>query len=521
MSTAPTGHGDGLSDVEPERLRTAVTPDRQSGWTNRGETVGARIQLTLALACALLMLSGGPAAAAPAEVLGTAGSDLLRGTARADGMDGRGGDDELRGLGGADRLRGSRGRDTLLGGHGRDFLDGGSGPDRLRAGRDSDRLLGRGGADQLWGQGGNDAMAGGAGSDVVRPGSGGDEVHLGTGRDRATLSVDGAADRVDCGGGLDRVTLRGGVDPLDTLVGCEQVVGGDVTGPPPPAPGGFLTLHFGRTQWEQRDATCTEALPDSVSLLEVADELKGRGLKGVGNVVVDRTSESAIRSCENRFAYPTWDDLALLRDSYGWSFVSAGATYANMTKLTPEQQWQESCGSLEAFIAHGHLRANGLFAYPNNKLTPEIQNDVVSTCFGYGRRYGPGDNARAEMPESHLQSTVSVNGGACNDLSQLCSDPATHGGRRYALPSQVATRMNPEADHWSAVQFYRFVKGTRDDAADPSFAWDCTSEDPGLHWTSKAEIYCWEDFKLALDKISPNVVVTDPLDVAQAWGRLP
>jgi hypothetical protein len=482
--------------------------------------VGARIQLTLALACALLLLSGGPAATALADVAGTAGPDLLRGTGRADVMNGRGGDDELRGLGGADRLRGSRGHDTLVGGKGRDVLVGGNGADRLRAGQGSDRLLGRGGSDLLWGERGNDAMAGGAGKDVVRPGQGADKVHLGTGRDRAVLAVDGAADRLDCGGGLDRVSLVGGVDALDTLVNCETVLGGDVPGPPP-EPRGFLTLHFGRTQWEQRDATCTAALPNSVSLLEVADELRSRGLKAVGNVVVARTSESATRTCANRFASPTWGDLALLRDSYGWSFISAGQTYANMTTLTPAQQWEESCGSLAAFIAHGHLRANGLFAYPNNKFTPEIQNDVVSTCFSYGRRYGEGDNARAEMAPPHLQSTVSVNGGACNDLTQPCSDTETHGGRRYALPSRVATRMNPEADHWSAVQFYRFVTGSRNDPTDPSFAWDCTSQDPSQHWSSKAEIYCWEDFKLALDAIPPNVIVTDPLGVADAWGRRP
>ena len=487
--------------------------------------MGARTRLTLGLVCALLTLPGGQAATARADVLGTAGSDLLRGTGRADAMDGRGGNDELRGLGGADRLHGSRGRDTLLGGNGSDFLHGGGGPDRLRAGRGSDRLLGRGGDDGLWGQGGNDAMAGGAGNDVARPGPGADEVHLGTGGDRAALAVDGAADHLDCGGGHDQVSLVGGADPLDTLVGCEEVLGGDVAEPDPtpaPADGAFLTLHFGRTQWEQRDATCTTALPDSKTLLDVAEELKSRGLKAVGHVVVDRTSDTSTRTCENRFAYPTWDDLALLRDSYGWTFVSAGQTYANMTTLTPDEQRQESCGSLDAFTAHGHLRANGLFAYPNNKFTPEIQNDVVSTCFAYGRKYGAGDNVRDEMAPPHLQTTVSVNGGGCNDAADAtCSDIATHGGRRYQLPSEVAARMHPEPNHWSAVQFYRFVEGSRNDPADPGFAWDCTSPDASQHWTTKAEIYCWDDYLTALDAISPDVIVTDPLDVANAWGRLP
>jgi hypothetical protein len=288
----------------------------------------------------------------------------------------------------------------------------------------------------------------------------------------------------------------------------------------PPPEGAFLSLHFGRSQWEQRDPTCSDILPNTVTLLEVAEELAKRRLKAVGHVVVDRTSSTTTRTCAHRFTYPTWDDLALLRDTFRWSFVSAGQRYANMTTLTPAQQRAESCGSLRAFREHGHTRAHGLFAYPNNKLTTDIQSNVVSTCFGFGRQYGGGTTQRS-VAAPYLQTTVSFNGGACNDLTQPCSDTATHGGRRYALPSRVAAAMKPQANQWSAVQFYRFVVGTRMDAQDPAFAWDCSSPDVTSHWTSKAEIYCWEDYKTALDQIPPNVIVTDPVGVARAWGRLP
>lgn len=288
-----------------------------------------------------------------------------------------------------------------------------------------------------------------------------------------------------------------------------------------PADGAFLTLHLGRTQWSHRDPTCTTILPNTITLQRVAEELQSRGLAAVGHVVVDRTSSTWVRQCENRFAYASWNDLARLRDTYGWSFVSAGQSYADMTKLTPEQQWQESCGSLQAFTDHGHTRANGLFAYPNNKYTTEIQSGVVAPCFAYGRAYGNGVNNRAKAAAPHLQSTVSFNGGACNDLASSCSDLATHGGRRYALPRQVAAAMKPTANQWSAVQFYRFVVGSRNDAADPTFAWDCTSPNLTQHWTSKAEIYCWEDYKSALDAIPADVIVTDPVAVGRAWGRLP
>jgi hypothetical protein len=295
-------------------------------------------------------------------------------------------------------------------------------------------------------------------------------------------------------------------------------VGAGTTLPPD---GAFLSLHFGRTQWEQRDATCTSILPNTITLLEVAEELAKRRLKAVGHVVVNRTSSTTTRDCANRFAYPTWDDLAVLRDTYRWSFVSAGQSYADMTRLTPVQQRAESCGSLRAFREHGHTRAHGMFAYPNNKLTTEIQTNVVATCFGYGRKYGNGKNDTTVTAAPHFQSTVSFNGGACNDLAGSCSDPATHGGRRYALPRQVAAAMKPTANQWSAVQFYRFVVGSRDDATDPTFAWDCTSPYVNQHWTSKAEIYCWEDYKSALDQIPSNVIVTDPVGVGRAWGRLP
>ena len=506
----------------------------------------ARNQLTLALVSALLVLPGSPATAVPDspvtarqdEVTGTLGPDRLFGTEQVDWMAGRRGGDVLWGLAGEDRLHGNRGRDILFGGPGPDLLNGWadadvvrggrgpdivrgrSGPDKVVGGQGADLVAGGGAPDELWGGGGDDVLTGGPGDDVARPGPGADEVRTGRGRDWAVLSVDGDADRLDCGRGRDRVSLVGGTDPLDTLVSCEDLTtagavaasGGDAA---------YLTLHFGRTQWEQRDSTCTTALPNSVTLLEVAQELASRGMKAVGHVVIDRTSSTTTRWCERRFAYATWDDLAVLRDTYKWTFISAGQTYANMTTLTPAEQKVESCGSLQALADHGHNRAHGMFAYPNNKFTTEIQTNVVSTCFAYGRKYGPGLNNRTRLVAPHLQSTISFNGGACSDSTQPCSDPATHGGRRYADPAVVAAKMQPAANQWAAVQFYRFVVGSRSEPTDPTFAWDCTSEDVTQHWTSKAEIYCWEDYKSALDAIPSSVKVTDPLTVARAWGRLP
>ena len=54
----------------------------------------------------------------------------------------------------------------------------------------------------------------------------------------------------------------------------------------------------------------------------------------------------------------------------------ASRTYANIASLTPTQQREESCGTLQTFEDHGHRRAWGLFAYPNDSYSVSAQTDV-------------------------------------------------------------------------------------------------------------------------------------------------
>jgi len=255
-----------------------------------------------------------------------------------------------------------------------------------------------------------------------------------------------------------------------------------------------------------------------VSLFTVAADLAARGRTATGNVVVSRTGETQ-RICVGRYAlHPTWPDLAFLRDAYGWSFVSAGQTYANMTLLTVPEQQQESCGSLAAFTSHGHLRAHGLFAYANNKYTTAIQREVVSTCFAYGRQYAPTPTMRT-TGTPFFQKTWSVNGGRCADASLPCATMTVRNDRRYASPSVLAAFTRAAPDQWAAVQFYRFVTGTS--GGSTQFEWDCSSPDWRAHWTKDPETYCYVDFLRVIDAIPADVVVTDPLAVAAAWGRTP
>lgn len=276
----------------------------------------------------------------------------------------------------------------------------------------------------------------------------------------------------------------------------------------------YLTLSFGRTQW----VTARQCVPMSgtVTLGQAAADMTARGLTGTGNVVIDRAGETD-PACMTYGLMATWPQIADLRDNHGWSFVSAGEGYRDMTQLTQSEQIAESCGSLNDLEAHGHTRGWGMFAYPNNKKSSAIQTSVVSTCFAYGRAYDYRFNDLGGMAAPWFQRTFSVNGGACNLVGAWCYSMANTGATyRYRTRESLADIMQPGPGQWSVVQMYRFVTGAHTSS---TFDWDCTNKDPNLHWVSNAELYCYDDFLWALDQIPGDVVVTDPATVAQAWGR--
>jgi hypothetical protein len=277
----------------------------------------------------------------------------------------------------------------------------------------------------------------------------------------------------------------------------------------------YVTLTFGRTQWVTT-AACLP-IPGTVPLDDVAAALGVRGFTGVGNVVVARTNETS-RRCFNRdVQYASWTDLATLRDAYGWRFVSASQAYSNMTLLTPEQQYAASCGTLDTFVAHGHTSAWGMFAYPNNRYTDQIQADIVSTCFAFGRTYQRFlRNTAATSLSPWFQSTHTLAGGGCNITWNQCYTVAVAGGTRYQSPLKLAAFLAPAPGEWSVLQAYRFVVGA---GSGGRFAWDCTNADWRLHWTNAVEMYCWNDYQYLLDHIPATVVVTDPASVASSWGR--
>jgi hypothetical protein len=108
----------------------------------------------------------------------------------------------------------------------------------------------------------------------------------------------------------------------------------------------------------------------------------------------------------------------------------------------------------------------------------------------------------------------SVNGGACDDPSASCYTLNTP--YHYDLPSTLIRQANVAPGTWQGIQFYTFVTGA---GSAGNGSWDCTSPNPADHWTTKIEVYCWNDFLSVINSVPAGVTVTDPATVAAAWGR--
>jgi hypothetical protein len=282
-----------------------------------------------------------------------------------------------------------------------------------------------------------------------------------------------------------------------------------VTTPP------YVTLLFSRSEMTAADNCVADDLDVARLDTVVAPELASRGIAGTGTVETGITSDDT-EVCVHYHSTlaASWNDIAALRDTYGWTFVSHSRTYAkNWAAMTPTQQWNESCGSIVDLEDHGNMRADGLFAWPDNKWDATVQQNVVSTCFAFGRQYGSGVTTETGgITPPYWQSTRGLSGGRCNDPAAPCSTLAA--STTYRSPASIISKLQSlQSDQWYTIQAYVLVTGSR-----PGM-WDCTSPDWRDHWTMDVERYCWTDYQSILDAIPPNAVVTDPKTVAQAWGR--
>jgi hypothetical protein len=278
---------------------------------------------------------------------------------------------------------------------------------------------------------------------------------------------------------------------------------------------GLLTLQFGRTQLVMTHDGCVP-LANAVPLGEIAARMSRMGYSGTGAVVLDLTSRGTW-SCYGSIRYPGWRLLASLHDRFNWSYVSAGRHYVDVRQLSLDAQRRDICGSLSVFAAHGYLGAWGLFAYPDDHSNTQVQREVTSKCFAYGRTYDHHTNLRSAMAPPWFQNTFSVDGGACNLPRLACYKIVTPvWPAHYMSPVMLASLMHPTDNEWRVIQMYRFVRRSR---LHGKIRWDCRSTDWRRHWTTRIEVYCARDYFRALRAIPDSVDVVHPARVARLWGR--
>ncbi|MBN2761061.1 MAG: hypothetical protein JXQ79_11205 [Rhodobacteraceae bacterium] len=153
--------------------------------------------------------------AAPLDLDGGPGPDLMQGRFFGDMLDGFGGNDTILGESGDDSLSGGDGDDSIDGGRGSDIIDGGDG---------NDTITGGSGNDSIAAGAGNDSVTGGSGSDSISAGDGNDSVTGDAGPD--TISGDGGMDTVSAGDDDDYVTGDGGDDIIFGDGGNDTLLGG-------------------------------------------------------------------------------------------------------------------------------------------------------------------------------------------------------------------------------------------------------------------------------------------------------
>lgn len=285
---------------------------------------------------------------------------------------------------------------------------------------------------------------------------------------------------------------------------------------------GIVTVMWGRSNWSvATGAGCKFTPPGARNLEQNLIDLRSRGLKASGGVVLNRTAATARTCVSDMMTQSSWADLARLRDAYGFSVNSQGATYADMTAMkTDAQRFAESGATLPVFKNRGFTRAWGAFNYPNNKINAAA-SAVVAKSFAFGRQYGTVVNQRAEvMTYPYLMRTLSVMGGRCNNAALPCYRMPVSNDRRTTDPSRIGSFLSPSADEWAVVQFYRLVEG-KYGTMGSGLGWDCSSSDWRNRWTNHPEIYCRNNFLTALGLRAGGTKNLDPAGVALLWGRTP
>ena len=298
--------------------------------------------------------------------------------------------------------------------------------------------------------------------------------------------------------------------------------------------GPFVTLLFSRTEISAAD-NCVEN-DTNIARLDtvVVPYLQSVGMAGTGTLVTKRT-DATTRHCThyNDDLTASWADATNLAQNYGWHFVSHTATYPSLAKiesLTPQQAYNETCGSEATIAAHGLPGAAGMIAYPGsytkNPAVVNLQTQYGQTCFDWGRQYdhsrhGQNVLSTASTTPPYWVYPVAVVGGPCNDPTQPCYTVHVQNGR-YTMPSTIINQINRlQPGQWYIFQAYVLVTGKNPKYTSDKMRWDCTSPNSALHWTNVTVRYCYSDYQQIIQAIAAktNITVTDPQTIGKAYGR--
>ncbi|HYW28580.1 MAG TPA: IPT/TIG domain-containing protein, partial [Gaiellales bacterium] len=205
----------------------------------------------------------------------------------------------------------------------------------------------------------------------------------------------------------------------------------------------------------------------------------------------------------------SWDDLRQLQSQYGWDSIPRGN--ADDRSATATQQYADSCSLLPTFYDEGFPNAWGMYAYYGGPYSTTMQSNTVQTCFSFGRTYRVGANP-LPVAAPYLVDVFSINGGYCNDTTLPCHSVSAP--QEYTLPSALQALV--QSAGWDIIQGYKFVSGSYSSNA---VSWDCTGADPASHWTSRTELYCYNDWQSVIAAIPATAPVVAPSVVAQLQGR--
>jgi hypothetical protein len=228
-------------------------------------------------------------------------------------------------------------------------------------------------------------------------------------------------------------------------------------------------------------ASKCQSMPGGVSVWQVSLDLAKRGGTAAELIEPGATLQSAER-CDRLGEHLSWDELHTLQAG-GWEVYPRGST-------SDTDDMDNSCGLLPTFTAEGFPGANLLYAPAGGKPYGDLFT-AAESCYLKVRDYGPQPNVRPGAVRLHV---MSLNGGT-----------AAH----YWTPATVLARMadNPAV----VIQGYRFFTGA---GSIGHFSWDCKRGD--THWTSKSEMYCYNDFLAIIHDSGDPLVPVSQLIVPTA-----